>query len=180
MTQHIKNCKVSLIFSENLLSPNIFPCHEHPSGWIEWALKQYWQLDVQMWALNLKIKPHRESIKLRLFSWQSLQATSHQHDWRNKRWRKMTCCAAWVGEGDALHGLQYGKSSYYLWPLHAVTPLSPQALFWLAHWRRGSHISHCYLHTAVIILNVPTPSHSFWCSSVFTIRGFAVPCAGRG
>lgn len=51
-----------------------------------------------MWALNLKIKPYRETIKHRLFSRQSLQAASHQHDWRNQRWRKMTCCGAW-GEG---------------------------------------------------------------------------------
>lgn len=104
-------------------------------GWIDWALKRYWQLVSQMRALNLEIKRRGETIKHRLFSRQSLQA-----DWRSQRWRKMTCHAARWGEerdGDALHGLQYGKSSYYLWPLHSVIPPSPPALFWLALWWRG-------------------------------------------
>lgn len=39
--------------------------------------------------------------------------------------------------------------------------------------RRRSHISSCYLYTAVIILCVPSPPHSLWYSTLFTITGFA-------
>lgn len=92
----------ALHFSMNLLSCAIFRCHEHPSGRIEWALKQYWQLVVQMRALNPEIMPHRESINHLLFSWQSLQATSHQHDWRSsseEKWRAVLSggrCPSWI------------------------------------------------------------------------------------
>lgn len=99
---HVTICRLSLTFSMNLLSCAIFRCHEHPSGRIEWALKQYWQLVVQMWALNPEIMPHRESINHLLFSWQSLQATSHQHDWGSsgeEKWHAVLSggrCPSWI------------------------------------------------------------------------------------
>lgn len=81
----------------------------------------------------------------------------------------MLCCR----ERDVLHGLQYRKWCYYLWPLHSVIRLSPLSFVVPALWWGRSHISPCYLHIAVIILCAPSPSHSFWYSTLFTITGFA-------
>lgn len=60
-------------------------------------------------------------------------------------------------EGDVLHGLQYSKWCYYLWPLHSVIPLSSPFPGLAPWWWRRSFTSPCYLHVAVIILRAPSP-----------------------
>lgn len=89
---------------------------------------------------------------------------------KEQHWRKMTCCAVWremsfMGYNTA-NGVIIYDHCILLFLSHPF--LVVPALWW---WR--SHISPCYLHTAIIILRVPSHSHSFWYSTVFTIRGFA-------
>lgn len=89
-------CRHNLTSCKNLLSHAMFQRHDHASAKIDWALKQYRQLVVEMWPLKTLKTCFTEGAFNHLpFSWQSLQQTPHQHERRNSSGEKMTCCAVW-------------------------------------------------------------------------------------
>lgn len=80
------------------------------------------------------------------FSWQSLRQTSHQHEWGNSSAEKLYA----VLSGERCPSL--GKTQEMA--LSSMATAFPLTFFYvvLLLRRSRSHISPCYLHTAVIIL----------------------------
>lgn len=85
---------------------------------------------------------------------------------REEQWRKMTRCAVW----REMSFMDYNTANGVIIYGHRILLFLSSALSSL----RSPYFTLLFTYIAVIILCVPSPSHSFWYSTVFTIRQLCV------